>query len=184
MEEPMSPRESGQWVAELSRDVFIEEEGVRRAAEMLYALRDSDVFTPQGWKKMNPLAPTFDSDLHINWVFVVDTMNFSFWPDREDQQCTVTHRGSTYSGFMGLCAAVTRAMDEGKEHNRTALHKVTLAVPDTLLPWSTTYIYLLTDASLPCTTVGILYSTYSAVCKYLDSDIISVLALFFGTLHE
>ncbi|XP_061116855.1 queuosine salvage protein [Conger conger] len=113
MEEPLSPRESGRWVAERSRDVFIEEEGVRRAAEMLYGLRASEVFTPQGWKKMNPLAPTFDSDLHINWVFVVDTMNFSFWPDREDQQCTVTHRGSTYSGYMALCAAVTRAMDEG-----------------------------------------------------------------------
>ncbi|KAG5841360.1 hypothetical protein ANANG_G00198700 [Anguilla anguilla] len=113
MEEPLPPRESGRWVAERSRDVFVEEEGVRRAAEMLYALRDSEVFTPQGWKKMNPLAPAFDSDLHINWVFVVDTMNFSFWPDHDDRQCTVTCRGATYSGYMALCAAVTRAMDEG-----------------------------------------------------------------------
>ncbi|KAJ8413920.1 hypothetical protein AAFF_G00065180 [Aldrovandia affinis] len=113
MEAPLPPRESGQWVAERSRDVFIEEDGVRKVAELLYALRGSEVFMPQGWKKMNPLAPSFDSDLAINWVFVVDTMNFSFWPDRDDQQCTVTHGGKTYSGYMALCAAVTRAMEEG-----------------------------------------------------------------------
>ncbi|KAJ8262802.1 hypothetical protein COCON_G00152590 [Conger conger] len=159
MEEPLSPRESGRWVAERSRDVFIEEEGVRRAAEMLYGLRASEVFTPQGWKKMNPLAPTFDSDLHINWVFVVDTMNFSFWPDREDQQCTVTHRGSTYSGYMALCAAVTRAMDEGEEHNQTALHETTLAVH--LLPCSSTYsLYLLTDTPLTCSTIAVARQTH------------------------
>ncbi|KAG9337198.1 hypothetical protein JZ751_029678 [Albula glossodonta] len=113
MEAPLPPRESGQWVSEHSRDVYIEDAGVRRVAEMLYALRGTEAFTPQGWKKMNPLAPSFDTDLAINWVFVVDTMNFSFWPDREDQQCAVTHRGKTYSGYMALCAAVTRAMDEG-----------------------------------------------------------------------
>ncbi|KAG7481120.1 hypothetical protein MATL_G00063440 [Megalops atlanticus] len=113
MEAPLPPRESGRWIAERSQDVFIEEEGVRKIAEMLYTLRSCEEFTPQGWKKMNPLAPSWDSDHAINWVFVVDTMNFSFWPDHPDRQCTVTHKGKTYSGYMALCAAITRAMDEG-----------------------------------------------------------------------
>ncbi|XP_028821172.1 queuosine 5'-phosphate N-glycosylase/hydrolase [Denticeps clupeoides] len=110
---PLSPRESGCFVAERSRDVHVDEGGVRNVAEMLYGLRDSGVFAPGGWKQMNPLAPPPTSDAAINWVFVVDTMNFSFWPDREDQQCEVTCRGDTYRGYMSLCAAVTRAMDEG-----------------------------------------------------------------------
>lgn len=50
----------------------------------------------------------------LNWVFVVDTMNFSFWPERESQQCEVTYKGITYTGYMTLCAAISRAMDEGE----------------------------------------------------------------------
>ncbi|XP_018614663.1 queuosine 5'-phosphate N-glycosylase/hydrolase [Scleropages formosus] len=113
MESPLPPRESGQFVAERSRDVSVEEEGVRRIAEMLYALRGCEEFTPQGWKKMNPLAPSWSSDEAINWVFVVDTMNFSFWHPCGEKPCTITYKGKTYSGYMALCAAVTRAMDEG-----------------------------------------------------------------------
>lgn len=108
------PRESGQYVAERSRDVFVDEEGVKKVAEMLYTLRDSEAFTASGWKMMNSLAPSPDTDEAINWVFVTDTMNFSFWPDREDQQCEVKYKETTYRGYMSLCAAVTRAMDEGK----------------------------------------------------------------------
>jgi len=57
MERPLPPRESGLFVAARSQDVFVEEEGVRRAAEMLYALRHSEELTASGWKKANPLAP-------------------------------------------------------------------------------------------------------------------------------
>ncbi|XP_053180877.1 queuosine salvage protein [Scomber japonicus] len=117
MEPPMYPRESGQFVAERSRDVFVEEEGVQKVAEMLYTLRHSDHLTASGWKKANPLAPAPTSDQGslsaLNWVFVVDTMNFSFWPEKETQQCEVTYKGTTYTGYMTLCAAITRAMEEG-----------------------------------------------------------------------
>lgn len=49
----------------------------------------------------------------LNWVFVVDTLNFSFWPETDSEQCEVTYKGTTYTGYMTLCAAITRAMDEG-----------------------------------------------------------------------
>ncbi|XP_075955328.1 queuosine 5'-phosphate N-glycosylase/hydrolase [Anarhichas minor] len=113
MEPLLFPRESGQFIAERSRDVFVEEEGVLKVAEMLYNLRHSDDLTASGWKKANPLAPAPTSDQALNWVFVVDTMNFSFWPEEETQQCEVTYEGTTYTGYMTLCAAITRAMEEG-----------------------------------------------------------------------
>lgn len=50
----------------------------------------------------------------LNWVFVVDTLNFSFWPERENQQCEVTYKGTIYTGYMTLCAAISRALDEGE----------------------------------------------------------------------
>ncbi|KAF6729561.1 UPF0553 protein C9orf64-like [Oryzias melastigma] len=40
-------------------------------------------------------------------------MNFSFWPEKESQQCEVTYKGVTYTGYMTLCASITRAMEEG-----------------------------------------------------------------------
>ncbi|CAG5923701.1 unnamed protein product [Menidia menidia] len=120
MEKPLLPRESGQFVAEHSRDVSVVDAGVQKVAEMLYDLRHSDALTASGWKTANPLAPAPTSDQGsfyqhqaLNWVFVVDTMNFSFWPEKENQQCEVTYKGTTYTGYMTLCASITRAMDEG-----------------------------------------------------------------------
>ncbi|XP_051924610.1 queuosine salvage protein isoform X1 [Hippocampus zosterae] len=113
MEPLLFPRESGQFVAEQSQDVFVEEEGVRKVAQMLYTLRGSDELSASGWKMANPLAPAPTSDQAFNWVFVVDTMNFSFWPNDDTRQCEVTFRGTTHTGYMTLCAAITRAMEEG-----------------------------------------------------------------------
>lgn len=62
MGSPLFPRESGKFVAERSQDVFVEEKGVQKVAEMLYALRQSDSLTASSWKKANPLAPASTSD--------------------------------------------------------------------------------------------------------------------------
>ncbi|KAM6959016.1 queuosine 5'-phosphate N-glycosylase/hydrolase [Aplochiton taeniatus] len=113
MEPTLTPCQSGQYIAERSQDVFIKEEGVMKVAELLFSHRHSEDLTASGWKKANPLAPPATSDKALNWVFVVDTMNFSFWPEKEDEQCEVTYKGTTHRGYMTLCAAITRAMDEG-----------------------------------------------------------------------
>ncbi|XP_028294540.1 queuosine 5'-phosphate N-glycosylase/hydrolase [Gouania willdenowi] len=107
------PRESGRWISDRSVCVIVEDEGVERVAEMIYSLRHTDHVTASGWRKTNPLAPDPSSDQALNWVFVVDTMNFSFWPDSDGEQCEITYRGTTYTGYMTLCAAITRAMDQG-----------------------------------------------------------------------
>lgn len=62
MTKPLFPRESGRFVAERSQDVFIEDAGVQKVAEMLYDLRHSDALTASGWKQANPLAPAPTSD--------------------------------------------------------------------------------------------------------------------------
>lgn len=62
MEAPLFPRESGQFVAERSKDVSVQEEGVLKVAEMLYNLRNTDHLNATGWKKANPLAPAATSD--------------------------------------------------------------------------------------------------------------------------
>ncbi|XP_028658255.1 queuosine salvage protein isoform X2 [Erpetoichthys calabaricus] len=113
METPLSPRESGEYIHENSKDVYINEEGVKRIAELLYAKQGTEELSVNGWKHQNPLAPANTDDNSINWVYVVDTLNFSFWPDDDNKPCLVCYKGKTYSGYMALCAAITRALDEG-----------------------------------------------------------------------
>lgn len=62
MEAPLLPRESGQFIAERSKDVSVQQDGVQKVAEMLYDLRHTDHLNASGWKKANPLAPAATSD--------------------------------------------------------------------------------------------------------------------------
>lgn len=48
----------------------------------------------------------------LNWIFVVDTLNFCFW-SANDNKWEVTWKGKTYTGYFALCAAINRALDEG-----------------------------------------------------------------------
>lgn len=49
----------------------------------------------------------------LGWVFLVDSLNFSFWAEREDSKCAVRYGGTPYTGYWALCAAVNRALDQG-----------------------------------------------------------------------
>lgn len=62
MEPLLFPLESGRFIAEQSKDVSVQEEGVQKVAEMLYNLRNTDHLNATGWKKANPLAPAATSD--------------------------------------------------------------------------------------------------------------------------
>ncbi|XP_065203580.1 queuosine 5'-phosphate N-glycosylase/hydrolase isoform X2 [Planococcus citri] len=56
--------------------------------------------------------PKEKNEKSINWIFLIDTLNFCFWSTNKSQW-RVTWNGETYSGYFALCAAVNRAMDEG-----------------------------------------------------------------------
>lgn len=48
-----------------------------------------------------------------NFVLVLDTLNFSFWPDPGQPRWRVSYRGETANGYWALVAALRRALDEG-----------------------------------------------------------------------
>ncbi|XP_054947930.1 queuosine 5'-phosphate N-glycosylase/hydrolase isoform X2 [Pan paniscus] len=109
----LNPRESSKFIAENSRDVFIDSGGVRRVAELLLAKAAGPELRVEGWKALHELNPRAADEAAINWVFVTDTLNFSFWSEQDEHKCVVRYRGKTYSGYWSLCAAVNRALDEG-----------------------------------------------------------------------
>lgn len=60
------------------------------------------------------LHPKPDDKDAIDWMFLVDTLNFCFWqPPTSKEKWTVTYQGKAYTGYFALCAAVNRAIDEG-----------------------------------------------------------------------
>ncbi len=63
------------------------------------------------------------NEFSINWIFLVDTLNFSFWSDQElielpanfklpeVEKYTVIYKQISYTGYWAMCAAVNRALD-------------------------------------------------------------------------
>jgi Potential Queuosine, Q, salvage protein family len=63
----------------------------------------------------HPLHPKTKSPETVEWIFLIDLLNFSFFSDETDpeQQFYVTYKGERYTGYWSLCAAVNRALDAG-----------------------------------------------------------------------
>lgn len=89
--------------------------------------------------KASTLNPKKMNEFAINWIFLVDTLNFSFWSDQEInnntqslsnlnddatgdtkqpnkgssviEKYTVNYNGVAYSGYWAMVAAVNRALD-------------------------------------------------------------------------
>lgn len=108
---PLPPRESARFVAENSRDVVVDREGVLRVAELL--LPAAVAWRVEQWKALHELNPRAADEAALDWVFMVDSLNFSFWADREERKCEVRYGGTAYTGYWALCAAVNRALDQG-----------------------------------------------------------------------
>ncbi|XP_041042569.1 queuosine salvage protein isoform X2 [Carcharodon carcharias] len=113
MDAPLPPKEAGKFISENSKDVSVLEEGVQKVAKMVFEKRNSEELDATGWKLLHDLNPQTMSETSVNWVFVTDTLNFSFWSENDDHKCLVKYKGKMHSGFWSLCAAINRALDEG-----------------------------------------------------------------------
>jgi hypothetical protein len=90
-------------VVEQARSVRIVPEAVERLAERLAAApveRPSWRVLPHWWD---------ESDLTAQYVFVLDTLNFSFWGE---PKWRVEYRGRWYDGYWALAAALRRAIED------------------------------------------------------------------------
>jgi hypothetical protein len=113
------PLESAKFIISNAKHVKICNEGIDQLSKMvLKSLKDKDCnyFDFKSFD-LNPKEMNEDS---VNWIFVVDTLNFSFWsvPPNEgenlsDFQYKVSYKNQTYHGYWALCAAINRAIDEG-----------------------------------------------------------------------
>ncbi|KAJ2106081.1 hypothetical protein IW146_007945, partial [Coemansia sp. RSA 922] len=102
---------SAQFINSHSQDVFVPLDGVKRAARQILTRMKSVGYSTADWKK-HTLTPSIANSQAIEWIFLVDALNFSFWSD-QPRQYSVTLDGKTYHGYWTLCAAVNRALAAG-----------------------------------------------------------------------
>ncbi|XP_011861248.1 PREDICTED: UPF0553 protein C9orf64 homolog [Vollenhovia emeryi] len=105
----LTPKESAKLVAGLAKHVFIEQAGVKRLAlAVLDGMKTGKI--REGNFSSVKIHPKSDDARTVDWIFVLDTLNFSFWTETGASKWRVN--GET--GYFAFCAAVSRAIDEGK----------------------------------------------------------------------
>ncbi|XP_076235542.1 queuosine 5'-phosphate N-glycosylase/hydrolase [Calliopsis andreniformis] len=105
----LMPKESAKLIARLSKNVSIEEEGIKNLACMiLVGLKDHTV-SVNNFSQCQ-FHPSSEDPRAVDWIFVLDTLNYSFWSKKESLKWTV----NGHTGYFALCAAIKRAIDEGK----------------------------------------------------------------------
>ena len=109
----MMPRDAGRYIAENSKDVFIKSEGVTKVAKVMAECIKSGTYSIKSWKQ-HELNPKEMDNAALDWVFFADTLNFSFWSPDDSTKYMVKYKGKEYTGYWSLCAAMNRAIDEGK----------------------------------------------------------------------
>lgn len=106
----LSPRESGRFITEHSQDVQVHREAAEKVAKMISESLGKQEYSIQSWKE-HPLHPKQMNDFTVDWIFVVDTLNFSFWSETNEKRFLVRYKEESHSGYWSLCAALNRALD-------------------------------------------------------------------------
>lgn len=60
----------------------------------------------------HPLNPSKLDESTVEWIFLVDLLNFSFWSS-DPKPYAVHFDETTYTGYWSLCAVINRALSKG-----------------------------------------------------------------------
>lgn len=119
---PLNPRESAKLISTKSKDVSICEKGVEEASKILFDCFKSKKYSFKIWKS-HQLHPNEMTHETVDWIAVLDTLNFSFWTDEDVEPWTVHYEGKNYTGYWALCASINRALKVGRKYFWTVLDK-------------------------------------------------------------
>lgn len=48
----------------------------------------------------------------VNWLLLLDALNFCFWPDKDQPRWSIEYKGETLNGYWAEAAALKRAVEE------------------------------------------------------------------------
>lgn len=105
----LSPRNSAELIASHSLDVSICEHGVRQTSSILFECLKTKKYSYKVWKE-HKMHPKLMNEETVDWIFLLDCLNFSFWVDDEVEPWVVEFEGEKYQGYWALCAGINRAL--------------------------------------------------------------------------
>ncbi|KAL6719382.1 hypothetical protein ACLMJK_003621 [Lecanora helva] len=113
------PAETGvlgdaEYVYDNATDVAIDMQGTKAAAATIWSLIKEKDYSTREWSK-HELHPKVKDESTVDFIFLMDLINFSFWSDRDEptQRFAVNFRDKTWTGYWSLVAAIQRALDDG-----------------------------------------------------------------------
>jgi len=108
----LSPAESGYFIAKNAKDVMLDDTAVEVCArDIVNKIYSGELEMTKMFVKTE-VHPQKADRSGIDWVFFADTLNFSFWMPESGPQYVVTYKGTTYTGYLAMCAAINRSLDQ------------------------------------------------------------------------
>nr|CAD2134663.1 unnamed protein product [Meloidogyne enterolobii] len=112
-EDVLNPRDSAKFIVNNAETnlIKINNEAVVEVAEIIC----NSTLTEIGQLNFDECEfhPKSADKAAVDWIFFMDTINFSFWPNEEINHWEITHNGTTQSGYFGVCVAINRALENG-----------------------------------------------------------------------
>jgi hypothetical protein len=103
-----------EFIYDNSIDVNIDARATRAAAQLIWDQMQERSYSTETWSE-HDLHPKAKDEATLNFIFVMDLLNFSFWSEKpEGERYAVEYRGKRWTGYWSLVACLQRALEEGK----------------------------------------------------------------------
>ncbi|KAF8984721.1 hypothetical protein BGZ46_007201 [Entomortierella lignicola] len=107
--------ESAEFIHNNSKHVSIPKDGVKIGAVKIFEAMKKTHYDTSKWKE-HPLNPKECNASTVDWIFLVDLLNFSFWSEIDIDDTGVAHpdryrvtfHGVGYTGYWSMVAAINR----------------------------------------------------------------------------
>ena len=114
--DPLGVLSSTREVILRARSVQIDTAQIERLARVLMTPQNGEagqaVFTAPAWPAQYHF---FDgSERTVNWLLVLDALNFCFWAEKGHARWQIEYRGKVLNGYWAEAAALRRAVEENK----------------------------------------------------------------------
>ncbi|KAL1304034.1 hypothetical protein AAFC00_000472 [Neodothiora populina] len=105
--------QDARYIYDNSVDVAVGMQGTKQAAVMIWDQMQSRQYSTHTWSE-HELHPKAKDEATLNFIFLMDLLNFSFWSDKsEDERFAVEYREKRWTGYWSLVACLQRALDQG-----------------------------------------------------------------------
>ena len=103
--------EDAEFLYDNATDVAVDMRGTKLAAETIWSLVQEKDFSTRAWSQ-HELHPKAKDEGTVDFIFLMDLLNFSFWSDEKDA-FTVKYHDKRWTGYWSLVACIQRALEEG-----------------------------------------------------------------------